>query len=467
VPGAAPSPDADQREIARLKARVAALEARESPAARPGGDGGSGPGGGGHGDGPGPGGPGPGGGRAARGVRAVCSTVLIVLACLLVPLSALSVWAADEIGSTHRYVATVAPLARDHAVQDAVADKATDAVMRRVDLKALLKQLAPADRKRLSAVLGALSGTLTGAVRSFVHDRTHAVVASAAFASIWEQANRTVHAAAVKALTGQGGGVVKLRGDTVSVDIGPVIDRVKDRLAAQGLSAVGNIPPVHTDFVVLRSDQVRKLRPGFRLLRLAGDWVPVISVLCAAGGVLLARRRRRALVATALGFAFAALVLGLALTVFRGVYLDALPSGVARPAAGAVYDALVAFLRQWVRVVLVLGIVVALGAWLSGPGRRAVLVRGMWRNGLGGARAAAERAGMRTGPVGPWVHHFKRALCWVVVAAGAVAFVVWDRPTPWVVVGLALTVLVGLAVLELLDEHGPPRRGAHGGGRPR
>jgi hypothetical protein len=348
-----------------------------------------------------------------------------------------------------------------------VADKATDAVMRRVDLKALLKQLAPADRKRLSAVLGALSGTLTGAVRSFVHDRTHAVVASAAFASIWEQANRTVHAAAVKALTGQGGGVVKLRGDTVSVDIGPVIDRVKDRLAAQGLSAVGNIPPVHTDFVVLRSDQVRKLRPGFRLLRLAGDWVPVISVLCAAGGVLLARRRRRALTATALGFAFAALVLGLALTVFRGVYLDALPSGVARPAAGAVYDALVAFLRQWVRVVLVLGIVVALGAWLSGPGRRAVLVRGMWRNGLGGARAAAERAGMRTGPVGPWVHHFKRALCWVVVAAGAVAFVVWDRPTPWVVVGLALTVLLGLAVLELLDEHGPPRRGAPGGGRPR
>ncbi|KOX26057.1 hypothetical protein ADL06_16705 [Streptomyces sp. NRRL F-6491] len=50
------------------------------------------------------------------------AVVLIVLGCVLAPLGIVASWAADVVGATDRYVATVAPLASDPAVQDAAAE---------------------------------------------------------------------------------------------------------------------------------------------------------------------------------------------------------------------------------------------------------------------------------------------------------------------------------------------------------
>ena len=59
----------------------------------------------------------------------VTSSVLIVLACVLAPLSVASVWASAELSDTQQYVETVAPLAEDPAVQQAVADEVTGVVI--------------------------------------------------------------------------------------------------------------------------------------------------------------------------------------------------------------------------------------------------------------------------------------------------------------------------------------------------
>src|SRR6201995_3011376 len=53
--------------------------------------------------------------------RPVVATVLLVLVGLLAPMSVLATWAHDEVGDTDRYVQTVAPLASDPAVQNAIA----------------------------------------------------------------------------------------------------------------------------------------------------------------------------------------------------------------------------------------------------------------------------------------------------------------------------------------------------------
>ncbi|MFD9125135.1 hypothetical protein [Kitasatospora sp. NPDC059571] len=144
--------------------------------------------------------------------------------------------------------------------------------------------------------------------------------------------------------------------------------------------------------------------------------------------------------------------LGLGLTAFRALYLDRLPAGVDQAAAAAVYDTLVRSLRQAVRVVVALGVLVALGGWLTGPGRWASAVRGFWREGLGGVRGYAGRLGLRLGPVGRFVHRSKAALCWTAVAGAVLALLLWSRPTALVVVGLALALLAVLAGLELLDD---------------
>ncbi|MFE1554356.1 hypothetical protein ACFW6V_05120 [Streptomyces sp. NPDC058734] len=415
--------DGGQDELAALRARVLALEA--AAAERP---------------------------PRRHRTRSLLGTVLIVLGCVLAPLGLLASWTSDIAGDTDRYVTTVAPLASDPDVQAAVANRVTGAVMEHIDLKALLEDAAPDQRPLLEKALGGLGGSLEGALSSFVREKAQEVVASDAFGTVWTDANRAVHTSLVRALTGSGEGAVRIGNDKVTLDLAPVIEQVKQRLVRSGLGAAKRIPEIHTDFTLVQSEDIGRVRTGFRLLQLAGTWLPVLAVLLAAAGVLLCARRRRALVAAALGFAAAALVLGITLTVFRTVYLNALPDTVSQAAAGSVYDAMVHLLRLSVRTVVVLGAVVALAAWLTGPGRWAGAVRAVWRSGITATRGTADRLGLRTGPVGPFAHRHRTGISWILVAGAVVAYVLWPHPTGWVVLGFALALLAALAVAQFLAE---------------
>ncbi|MEV6162677.1 hypothetical protein AB0L71_12270 [Streptomyces sp. NPDC052052] len=391
--------------------------------------------------------------------RSFFAALLILVAAVLTPLSIVSTWAKNQIGNTDNYVAMMAPLASDPDVQSAVADRVTGAVMKHLDLKTLLADVAPADRPVVDKALSGLSGPLTAGISDLVHTTVQKFVATDAFRTIWTDLNRAAHAAALKALSGSGGGAVKLTNDTVTVDLAPVIDRVKQRLVDQGLTVAAKIPEIHTDFTVLTSDAVGKAKKWFRALQIIGFWLPLVTLALAVGGVLLAVRRRRALVTTALAVAAGAAVLGLAVWVGRAFYLDSLPSGVSQPAAGSVFDALVGSVRALVRLVITLGIVVALAAWLTGEGRAATRVRAMWSDGIGAVRDAA---GFTGGPVGRWVHRTRRRLNWAVVGVAAAVLVAWDRPTGLVTLWIALCALFALAVVEFLDDDNTPHLTAPG-----
>ncbi|WUH93114.1 hypothetical protein OG900_25345 [Streptomyces sp. NBC_00433] len=394
---------------------------------------------------------------ARRRWRAVLSAVLITLAAVLAPLSAVAVWIADEMADTDRYVATVAPLARDPDVRDAVTDRVTDAAMAKFDLDSLLSSVTPSDRPELEKALGALHGPITTGIRDFVRQTVASFVASDAFATLWEQLNRQAHAAFTGALTGDSDSAVKVSGDAVVLNLAPVVAQVKQRLLNSGLGAASLIPEVRTDFTLVKSKDVQRVRTGFRALQIAGNWLPVVTVVLAAGGVLLAARRRRALAAAALGIAAGLAVLWIGLAIFRVIYLDHLPAGTNQAAAGAIYDQVVRFLRVTMRMVIVLGVLVAAGAWLSGSGRWAVRVTTAWQTGIAAVR---QSVGIRTtGPVGPWVHRYRLALRWVVVGGAGLALLLWPYPTGLVVIWIAVVALAVLAVIEFLDDRRQPVAG--------
>ncbi|MFH8475521.1 hypothetical protein [Streptomyces sp. NPDC018000] len=420
--GGEPDSPAARAELEALRARVTALEAR-APA------------------------------RHWPRARSFFAALLILAAAVLTPLSIVSAWAKNQIGDTDNYVAMMAPLASDPDVQSAVSDRVTGAVMKHLDVKALLADVAPADRTVVDKALSRLSGPLTTGVSDFVHGTVEKFVTSDAFKTIWTDLNRTAQSSAVKALSGSGGGAVRLTDDTVTIDLAPVIDRVKKRLVDQGLTIAAQIPEIHTDFTVLTSDSVGRAKKGFRALQVLGFWLPPVTLVLAAGGVLLAVHRRRTLVTTALAVAAGAAVLGLAVWVGRAFYLDSLPSDVSQPAAGSVFDALVGYMRTMVRLVITLGIVVALAAWLTGDGRAATRVKAMWSGGIGAVRDAA---GVTGGPVGRWVHRARPWLNWTVVVVSAAVLVAWNRPTGLVTVWIALCALFALAVIEFLDDDSTP-----------
>ena len=82
------------------------------------------------------------GGRAAKVLRSTASAVLIVLACILVPVTVITVWVHDIALDTDRYVRTMKPLATDRTIEDAVRHRLVDAVDVRVDGKRVTADIA-------------------------------------------------------------------------------------------------------------------------------------------------------------------------------------------------------------------------------------------------------------------------------------------------------------------------------------
>src|SRR5262245_31157560 len=109
------APD-EREELERLRTEVAALRERQVEPARP----------------------------PRRFWRWTLATVLIVLGSALSPLAVTAVWLKSEVSDTDRYVATVAPLAHDPALQSAVTDRITTEIFNRIDVTGLANQAADA-----------------------------------------------------------------------------------------------------------------------------------------------------------------------------------------------------------------------------------------------------------------------------------------------------------------------------------
>jgi hypothetical protein len=396
--------------------------------------------------------------------RTVVASLLIVLACVLAPLSVVAVWTRNQLTNTDRYLATVAPLADDPAIQDAIADQITAQVFAYVDIQGITRQAVEALSSRglspeVAVQLQAFAVPITNGVQSFTREQVGTVVASDAFADAWVQANRVAHAELVKALTGEGGAVT-VENDTVSVNLAAFIQTVKQRLVASGFTLAARIPQVNASFVLFRSADVTRARSAFNLLNTLGVWLPLLPLVRLVLGMYLAKDHRRALVGAGLGVAVSMVVLALGLAVFRAVYLDAVPASVLpHDAAAVLYDTIVRFLRLGLRTVLVLALVVAAGAFLTGQSATAMRTRQGLTSAIGWLQGSAEHAGLRTGPVGTWMYANKRALRIAAVTVAALALVFWGRPTGKVVLGLTLALLLVLAIIEFLGRP-PPRTAA-------
>ncbi|MFD9320222.1 hypothetical protein ACFWDQ_21565 [Streptomyces sp. NPDC060053] len=388
------------------------------------------------------------------------SAVLITLTCILVPVSLITVWVHDIVLDTDRYVSTVSPLASDPAIEAAAVHRISEAVGAKVDGAQVTSDIAAWLESqglppRAGAAIKSLGPQLDAAVDQTVTRVATRFVESDRFENIWNEANRAAHSAVVHALTGEGRGSVEVSGGTVTLDVGAAVEQVKRDLVNAGLSPAEKIPDVDKQMVLFQSDQLEKIRDGAHLLDVVGNWLPVLTVVFGAIGVMLARRRRRALVTTALGAAVACLILAIGLAIVRRYYLDHLPAQVQSPdAAAAVFDTLLRFLRVSIRTALVLGVVVAIGAYLSGAGRLPRAVRGTAERTADSAARWGGAHGMHTGRVGTWVDTHRRWLTVGVLIVLALVFALWNHPTVLTVLLLVLILLVVLAVLALLAADG-------------
>lgn len=395
--------------------------------------------------------------RRRGGWRAPVSALLIILGCVFAPLSVIAVWTANQVSNTDRYVANVEPLIHEPAIQAALTDKITNQIDARLNVKGLATSAASAltsrGLPRVGALLNTFSGSLASAVNGFIHTQVAKIVASKQVANLWVQVNRVVHAQLVKALSGQGGSAISISNGQVVLSLGPFIDIVKRDLANRGLTIVEKIPAINPTLTLFSAKYLVKAQTGYRLLNDLKIVLPILTLVLLGLGVYIARHHRRALIGAGLGFAASMLVLGLGLAIFRGIYLNSVPnSALPANAAAVLYDTLVRFIKDGLRVLLVVGLIVAAAAFFTGPSVTAVRTRGAFVSGFGWLRASGEHAGLRTGPVGRWTYTHRKALRIGAVIIAALVFIFWGQPTWQVALGIAIVLLVVIGLIELIGE---------------
>jgi hypothetical protein len=374
------------------------------------------------------------------------------------------VWTANQVSDTSRYVANVEPLIKDPAIQNALTNKLTTEIVTKIDVKGLTDQVAAEltakGLTRVSTLLKGVSGSLASGVQGFVHSSIHKIITGPRMANAWVQVNRVASQQLVAVLSGSGGknGAVGVKNGQVTLDIAPLEAVAKQDLVARGLTIADKIPIVHATVALFPSKNLVKAQKAYRLINDLKIVLPIVTLVLLGLGVLAARRHQRALIGAGLGFAASMLVLGAGLAIARALYLNSVPASVPADAAAAAFDILVRFIKTALRTLLVVGLVVAVGAFFAGPSAAAVRTRSAFSSGLGRLRGRGESAGLSTGPVGTWTYAHRHGLRIGAVALAALIFVFQGQPTAAVTIVITVLLLLVLGLIELIGR--PPRRPA-------
>jgi hypothetical protein len=253
-------------------------------------------------------------------------------------------------------------------------------------------------------------------------------------------------------LKGEGNDTLQTKNGEVVLQLQPMVDALKAELNDRGISFFDDVelPKNRSSITIFASEDLKTAQGAVSALDTLAWVLPVLLIVVFGAAIALSGNRRRTVLRSALGVALAIGVMLIAFNVGRRAYLDALPSSVNRDAAADVYDQVLTFLRTSARTVFVLAIVVAIAAWLMGPGRVAVWVRSLVGRGLEHAPDDVAPS-----PLVDFVARNKAALRVVVLAVAGLLLVLMSAPSPWSVVLIALLVLVLLGAIEVFGRAAP------------
>ncbi|SDL45493.1 hypothetical protein SAMN05216298_3886 [Glycomyces sambucus] len=299
-------------------------------------------------------------GGVGRVVRWVVAVLACVLAVVAVTGAVAAYYARLELLTTDRFVERTEPIAEDERVQAAVAKTITTEITNAIDLDAISSQAAGwAGVENPPAYIEDLIASAAETLRAYIETEVNEFVASPAFLKVWDAAVTEAHSSLVSALEGENTGSLRAEGNTLTLDLGRVVEVVKERLAENDFAYAADIPAVEAEYVLLDSSQVPELQQRTEQLEWAATWLPWIALGLLVVAVVVAPRRW-----------VAALVVGVLAAILAGAALIALGMGRERFIAEAgdasfapiTYDAFTSGLKGSYVVMLVAAIVVAVAA---------------------------------------------------------------------------------------------------------
>ena len=321
--------------------------------------------------------------------RRLTVAVLVVLACVGIGRSTLVLWTHRALLSSEGWLETVGPLVEDPAVVEAVSVYAAEQIVTGLAVQDRAQEILPEKADFLAV-------PLTVALNRALEDLIAQAMATDEFQGLWVGMNRVVHEGALKVLRGESTRVSVSEEGVVTLNLFPLMDRVFERigqrigtrpgarlqvpditnpeapaLARQELSAALGIS-LPADFGEVEVAQAEQLASASQLVQwfdAARVLLPLLTAVLIAAALWLSRRRRRTTLQLGAGTVVAMLILHLAVNWVNQQVVAGAPPGPGGAIAVSLAAGLTARFVPWVNGILVVGLLVAVAAYLLGrPG---------------------------------------------------------------------------------------------------
>lgn len=401
--------------------------------------------------------------RSRRWGRASLATALILTGVILAPVAVVSTWAHHQLTDTDYFVDTFAPLAREPAVQNLVADEAVAAIESQIDIDQVAGNLFAGlgdldlDPRAVEA-LDLLEAPAIAGVKGLMRSTIHDFVASDAFASIWKDSLEITHRQLVNTATGQKDAAITIgENQQIQLELGPILEAVKKELVADGIPLADRIPTIDRSIVVAEHTSIGLYLMVYQIVVATGVWLPWVMLLVLAGGVLVAPRRALALAWASGGVLLAMVLAGNGVDLGTDVFALAVADTIPHDAAVVLYSGVLGFVSNMLVALGTVAAAVLVVTLLAGPWRWARNLRGHVLGLIAELRRGAERRGIITGAFGERLAHWRKPLRFCIGTACA-AIILLVRPvTPGMTLWLTVIGIGAILILELLSR---PKTGA-------
>ena len=219
-------------------------------------------------------------------LRGWVAGVLVVVAGVLFPVSAVAYWANSSVLDEARFTAAVGPLAADPQVRASVSGALSSRVADVLRSGELVDQLPPALRP--------LGKQLADAVGQQLESAVTAVVSSDAFATAWTEANSKAQRSLVASLRGDDSGAVTAQGSQIVLDTGVFVQQLRDRLATGDLAVLAQVPlpeRLSQQIVLVDTPQLENLVDAYPRVEPVAPWLIFAVLGLFAVAVVVAVRR--------------------------------------------------------------------------------------------------------------------------------------------------------------------------------
>jgi hypothetical protein len=409
------------------------------------------------------------GDRRGSRTRNVLVGVLVVLSCLAVVVTGITIWTHYTVLDTKGYMNLVGPIGKDPQAIKALSDYVATQVVTATDLQQRTATALPPKAQFLA-------GPITGAVNDFVASGTDKVLSTPQAYDLWLRINEVAHTKIVALLRGDTT-YAYIQGSDVRLNTLPLVSQALvwvDGKLPGGLAgkfsppmiAPGTDPataiqqvsawsgrPLPADFGQITLLKSNSLGPAQKAVRWFDTlvWViPIMTFVLIAVTVWLSRRRRRTLIELGVGVAVALILTRVIVKQAASAIADGLHQTGGLNVARDVVHASLGPLTTITIWIVVIGVVVAVSAWFSGRRdlQAAVVATGKRVVSKRHASAALES------PAVEWMERHLQLLRWAGLIVGLLLLVLFT----WSWLGIGLIVVLTLlheGVLSLVGGQWP------------